>query len=74
MSDFIFGALLLLYGATVFAMIGFLVVSDIQNSKRTACRCCNARLPRPGGVGLMWVGSGFCKRCAAGILRPRSLK
>lgn len=37
----------------------------------THCRVCKAPIEN-GGVGLMYVGAGFCRRCAAEIMRKQS--
>ena len=40
-----------------------------KNLNRLDCRVCHRQLDRPGGVGLPFVGCGFCDDCAAKIMK-----
>ncbi len=37
----------------------------------THCRVCAVTLAKPGGVGLAFVGCGFCPACATTILKAK---
>lgn len=63
-----------LFAVCMVAVFVLMITNDIKNAKRMNCRCCGGDLKKPGGAGLVWLGPGFCERCAAAILRPRSLK
>lgn len=55
----------------VLLLMSPMLYADIKNARRTTCRCCNAKLDTPGGVGTVYLGMGFCHRCRNGIIRKR---
>lgn len=59
----------ILLGLAVIAFYRYLWKADKAHAKREACRCCMAKLHKPGGVGFYPLGMGFCHKCRADILR-----
>jgi len=43
-------------------------ITLFKNLSRMDCRCCGAKLHKPGGWGIAIIGHGFCAECAARIL------